>query len=326
MQTSVLGSSSLRVTRIGLGLAAIGRPAYLGPGREADLGPDRSVESLRRRAHELLDAAYQTGVGYIDTARSYGLAERFLGSWLIDRARPPGDPMVGSKWGYRYVGEWRIDAPVHEVKDHSLAALRRQYAESRAELGEHLSLYQIHSATLDTGVLGDPGVLSELTRLKEQGLAIGLSVSGPSQPEVIRHALEIRVDGEHLFQTVQATWNVLERSAGPALSEAHQAGLRVIVKEALANGRLTNRGDLAAGALGTIAAAHGVGVDAVAIAAVMANEWVDVVLSGAVTTGQLASNLAALSVSLPASETEALALLSESSQRYWSLRKSSPWT
>ena len=39
-----------------------------------------------------------------------------------------------------------------------------------------------------------------------------------------------------LFDCVQATWNVMEQSAGPALLEAHEAGLEVIVKEALANG------------------------------------------------------------------------------------------
>ena len=39
-----------------------------------------------------------------------------------------------------------------------------------------------------------------------------------------------------LFDCVQATWNVMEQSAGPALLEAREAGLEVIVKEALANG------------------------------------------------------------------------------------------
>jgi aryl-alcohol dehydrogenase-like predicted oxidoreductase len=326
MQTRALGTSGLRVTPIGLGLAAIGRPAYLGLGRDADLGRDRSVEALQSRANELLDAAYEAGVRYVDAARSYGLAERFLGSWLTARVRPPGDPAVGSKWGYTYVGDWRVDAPVHEVKDHSVEALKRQYAESRAELGEHLCLYQIHSATLESGVLADRGVMSELAHLKSEGVAIGLSVSGPGQAEVIRRSLEVRADGRDLFQTVQATWNPLEHSAGAALAEAHQAGYGVIVKEALANGRLTNRGDLAKGLLGEIATRHGVEVDAVAIAATLANPWVDVVLSGAVTAGQLASNLAALSVSLSSTELDALATLGEPSPRYWSFRRRSPWS
>ena len=326
MQIRLLGDSGLKVTPIGIGLAGVGRPAYLGLGRDEELGGDRSVEFLERRTHELLDAAYAAGVHYVDAARSYGLAERFLGSWLRGRARTPGDPTVGSKWGYSYVGNWSMDAGVHEVKDHSLAALQRQYAESRAELGEHLNLYQIHSATLETGVLTDRAVLTELTRLKEEGVAIGLSVSGPSQPEVIRRSLDVRIDGERVFQTVQATWNLLERSAGAALAEAHQAGYGVIVKESLANGRLTSRGDRAAGVLGEIAHRHAVNVDAVAIAAVLANPWVHVVLSGAIAADQLASNLAALSVNLSANELDALAALSEQSSTYWSLRQASPWS
>ena len=40
---------------------------------------------------------------------------------------------------------------------------------------------------------------------------------------------------------MQATWNLLEPSAGPALAEARAAGMGVIIKEALANGRLTSR-------------------------------------------------------------------------------------
>jgi len=321
-----LGTSGLKVTRIGLGLAGVGRPAYLGAGRDDELGADRSVEFLERRTHELLDAAYNAGLRYVDAARSYGLAERFLGTWLTDRARPPGDPAVGSKWGYTYVGGWSMDASVNEVKDHSVDALRRQYAESRAELGDHLLLYQIHSATWETGVLDDLAVLDELARLKEQGLAIGLTVSGPGQSDVIRQSLEMRMDGVRVFHTVQATWNLLERSAGEALGEAHEAGYGVIVKESVANGRLTGRGDQASGVLQEIANDRGVNIDAVAIAAALANPWADVVLSGAIASDQLASNLEALSVQLSPADLAALAELSERSKTYWAKRQASPWT
>ena len=57
------------VTQIGLGLAALGRPAYINIGRTEDLGGDRSVEALERRCHEMLDAAYKSGVRYVDAAR-----------------------------------------------------------------------------------------------------------------------------------------------------------------------------------------------------------------------------------------------------------------
>ncbi|TMD19073.1 MAG: aldo/keto reductase [Chloroflexi bacterium] len=306
MELRPLGAAGLRVTPIGLGLAALGRPGYITLDRAKDLGSDRSVAALERRSHEVLSAAYDAGVRYFDAARSYGFAERFLGSWLRERSLPPKAITVGSKWGYTYVGDWQVEARVHEVKDHSLAALRRQIAESRALLGEYLDLYQIHSATLESGVLDDYAVLSELNALRVSGLTIGLSVSGPRQADVIRRALAVSVDGVNAFQSVQATWNLFEPSAGPALAEAHQAGWGVIIKEALANGRLADR-------------------DQHAIAAALANSWVDVVLSGAVTEAQLRSNVGALTTPLLPDELAALSKLAEPPDRYWEERSQLAW-
>jgi aryl-alcohol dehydrogenase-like predicted oxidoreductase len=325
--TRPLGATGLRVSPVGLGLAALGRPAYIDLGRDADLGPDRDVAALERRCHQVLDAAFAAGVRYLDAARSYGRAEEFLASWLRTRDLDPSEVTVGSKWGYTYVGDWRMDAGAHEVKDHSLAALTRQAAETRALLADHLDLYQIHSATLDSGVLEDRPVLNELARLHDQGIVIGLSSSGPAQAATIGRALELTTAGKAPFACVQATWNLLEPSAGQALAEASHAGWGVIVKEAVANGRLTPHGrGPATGVLTRIATGHGVGLDAVALAAVLANPWVDVVLSGAVTPTQLASNLAALKVALDPGELEELAALAEPSDRYWQHRATLTWS
>jgi len=302
-----LGASGLEVTPIGFGLAAIGRPGYITLGRQHDLGIDRSVGALEGRSHEVLDAAYDAGIRYFDAARSYGFAEHFLASWLRRRELTPDAVTVGSKWGYTYVGVWQVDARVHEVKDHSVAALRRQIAESRALLGEYLDLYQIHSATFESGVLDDHAVLSELSGLRDNGLTIGVSVSGPRQAEVIRRALALRLDGVNPFQSVQATWNLLEPSAGPALAEAHDAGWGVIVKEALANGRLASQ-------------------DQIAIAAALANPWVDIVLSGAVTVDQLRSNVMAATMPLAPDQLAELAKMAEPADRYWKERSRLAWS
>jgi aryl-alcohol dehydrogenase-like predicted oxidoreductase len=285
------------------------------------------VAALERRSHQVLDAAWAAGVRYLDAARSYGRAEAFLASWLTARGIDPAAVTVGSKWGYTYVGDWRMDAGTHEVKDHSLAALTRQAAESRELLGDHLDLYQVHSATLGSGVLEDRAVLEELSRLRDQGIVIGLSTSGPAQADTVRRALEVTADGAAPFACVQATWNLLEPSAGPALAEAHAAGWGVIVKEALANGRLSPHGQgPALAALGRVADRLGAGVDAVALAAALANPWADVVLSGAVTPAQLEANLAAVRVEPEPGELAELAGLAEPPERYWQTRAALPWS
>jgi aryl-alcohol dehydrogenase-like predicted oxidoreductase len=148
---------------IGLGLAALGRPGYINLGHAGDVA-DPSVEGMEHAAHAVLDAAYDGGVRWFDAARSYGLAEDFLGRWLSARGFAPGDVTVSSKWGYAYTAGWRTDADEHEVKELSAAQLRRQWEETRERLGDHLALYQIHSATLESGVLDDPGCAPASTR------------------------------------------------------------------------------------------------------------------------------------------------------------------
>ena len=47
---------------VGLGMAALGRPAYINIGRDQDLGGDRSRGEIERRTHAVLDAAWDSGV------------------------------------------------------------------------------------------------------------------------------------------------------------------------------------------------------------------------------------------------------------------------
>ena len=320
-----LGEGGPLLSRLGVGLAALGRPAYHTLAHDADFPAGRSPEQMEERAHAVLDAAYAAGIRYVDAARSYGRAEHFLRSWL--ERRPVGrELVVGSKWGYRYVGDWRVDAAQHEVKDHSLAALRAQVAESRANLGPWLAVYHVHSLTPDSPLLGDAAVLDELARLRDEGLRIGVTVSGPSQAEMVRRALAVERGGAPLFTDFMATWNLLERSAGDALREAHEAGRGVIVKEPLANGRLGPRSDAArAGPLAAAAREAGATPDAIALAAALSQPWADVVLTGAVTVDQLQSNLGAIDLLNGRGELPELDDLREEPEPYWRARAALPW-
>jgi aryl-alcohol dehydrogenase-like predicted oxidoreductase len=307
-------------------MAALGRPAYITLGHAGDFPEGRDVGSMELHAHRILDHAFAAGIRYFDSARSYGRAEQFLRGWIDSRGIKPEEIVVGSKWGYRYTGEWQIDARVQEVKDHGLSMLKSQFAESEAILAPYLRLYQIHSAAPETRVLEDSQVFDELRRLRERGLYLGVTATGPRQLDTIRKAMEVRFDGLPLFSTVQATFNLLERSAEPGLREAHGAGFTVLVKEALANGRLTSRvTEEKTAPLRTVANRLSAPVDAVALAFVATNPWADVVLSGATTAPQLDSNLRALEVSLSPEDLRALEPLRTTAQEYWLERAKLPW-
>jgi aryl-alcohol dehydrogenase-like predicted oxidoreductase len=330
MKNAELGRTGLSVSRIGLGLAALGRPGYINLGHAEDLNRSYQIEKMEKQSHQVLDAAFENGVKYFDAARSYGRAESFLASWIESRKIPSGQITVGSKWGYTYTAKWKVKAETHEVKEHTQKNLDRQWKLSQQELGKQLDLYQIHSATLETGVLENRSVLNRLAEIKSNGTAIGLSVSGPNQALTISKALEVDIDGCLLFDSVQATWNLLEPSAGEALKEAHQAGMGVIIKEALANGRLTSRNqepgfsgqrsmlNQAANRLETT-------LDALALAAVLDQSWVDVVLSGAARIDHLKSNLSARNLKWEPGLNQELKGIVETPENYWAIRSELSW-
>jgi len=311
-------------------MAALGRPGYINLGHHEDLKGEYDEAAMERRADTLLNSAWNAGIRYFDAARSYGLGEKFLGNWLNSAAIFPKSVTVGSKWGYTYTAGWKVHAESHEIKNHSLEVLQKQWRESSALLNGYLDLYQIHSATTESGALDRPDVLKELARMKSEGIHIGLTLSGPDQVWTLRQAMDIEFDGVRLFETVQATWNLLESSSGSALSEAHAAGVGIIIKEALANGRLTDRNRDANftskfAILQAESARLDTTIDALVLSACLAQPFADVILSGAATESQLLSNLKACDLRLDAETTARLAELAEPVEVYWATRKKLPW-
>jgi len=321
--------------QLGLGLAALGRPGYVTLNHASDLGGRYDPAAMEAHAHAVLDAAFNAGIRYVDAARSYGRAEDFLATWLRKREIEPGEVTVASKWGYTYTAGWSTSATQHEVKDHSLAAFERQLAESLERLGPHLLLYQIHSVTADGKTLEDNALIDAIARLRDRGIRAGLSVSGAGQDVAIRRSLEVRRDGERVFDSVQATWNLLERGAESALHDAHVAGMKVVVKESLANGRLTGdagRGKGEEGILSPLVArirevaeARGTTIENLALTAALARPWADVVLTGAATETQIRSSVAAVDVSYDAELEEQLRPVAIASEEYWRARSSFKW-
>ena len=309
-----------RPARLGLGLAAVGRPAYITTDRTSDLGDpaERTVDAMRTRAHELLDTAWKNGIRFIDVARSYGLAEVFLGSWLAKHPGRRGEVTIESKWGYEYVGGWQVDAAVHERKDHSLGMFETQWPETvRALDHKPPDVYLIHSVTPESRALRDRVLLDRLRELTVKGVRVGISTSGPCQGQVISEAMTL---ADSPFRAVQATWNLLEQSAADSLQRAHAEGWLVVVKETLANGLLTDAS--APAPVRDLARRAEVGVAALAIGAARQQPWADIVLTGAVTSNQIQANIHARVHGPILGDLEAVAT---SPSEYWRSRSAIAW-
>jgi aryl-alcohol dehydrogenase-like predicted oxidoreductase len=318
--------------QLGLGMAALGRPGYVTLTHATDLGGQLDPAAMESHAREVLDAAFNAGIRYYDMARSYGKAEDFFASWLKDRGLKCGDVTVASKWGYTYTAGWSTRAEQHEVKDHSLATFNRQIGETLSRLDGHLSLYQIHSVTAESKTLDDGALIDAIAGLKAKGIRAGLSTSGAGQSTAIRKAMGIERDGRRVFDSVQATWNLLERGAEAMLVEAHEVGMKVVIKEALANGRLThantNHDPVFASAMrqiGEIAAEKATTIEMVALAAALSRPWADYVLSGAATVSQVSANVAALRSEYNEEIEERLRIVAVNSNDYWRARSGFAW-
>ena len=295
-------------TQIGLGLAALGRPEYINI--RTDNSIDKSEEAFKKNTFSVLNEAYKLGVRYFDTAPSYGKGEAFLQEW--NDVNNHSDVVLGTKWGYTYVANWELGFEgKHEVKEHSLKKLVEQWQVSKQMLPK-LKYYQVHSETFESGILENETVLNQLYQIKKDtGLHIGITTSGSNQKEVIVAALKVSVENELLFDSFQVTYNIFEQSTFSILKAILKQGKKVIIKEALANGRVFQNENFqhyseAYKILNQLSKKYEVGFDAIALRFVMDSLQPTYVLSGASNKLQLTQNLKALNFSFTLEELELL--------------------
>ena len=312
--------------KLGLGTAALGRPQYINVRTENC--DNSNLSEFKKQSFNVLEEAYNLGIRYFDTAPGYGLAEELLLEWL--QTKNDNSIEVATKWGYTYTANFDANATVHEIKEHSLAKLKEQWAFSK-QLLPYLKVYQIHSATLETGVLENTQVLEHLAFLKkEHNLKIGLTTTGTNQVEVIRKALNILVDNESFFDVFQVTYNFLDQSLQEISEELINKNKSIVIKEALANGRVFKNENYPNynkmyTTLENLAKKHNVGVDAISLKYCEQTIPGSIVLSGASNSNQLKENLKINTFSLSNNEIEILNALKISPEAYWKERKQLTW-
>jgi len=314
------------IQKLGLGTAALGRPQYINI-RTKDCD-NSNLETFKKQSFQVLEDAYNLGIRYFDTAPGYGLAEELVLEWL--QTKNDSSIEVATKWGYTYTANFNVNATVHEVKKHSLAKLKEQWNFSK-KLLSYLKVYQIHSATLETGVLENKDVLNELARLKkEYNLKIGITTTGVNQIAVIEKALNILVEGKSIFDVFQVTYNFLEQSLLEISDKLINQNKSIVIKEALANGRIFRNENYphynkTYDYLEHLAEKHTVGVDAIALQYCSQTVPKSIVLSGASNSNQLKENLKLHTFLLSKDDINTLNSFKITPEVYWLERKKLEW-
>ena len=312
--------------KLGLGTAALGRPQYINI--RFQTGGKSNLETFKKNSFSVLETAYNKGVRYFDTAPGYGLAEALVVEWL--QTKNDASIQIATKWGYTYTANFNENATVHEVKEHSLAKLNAQWNFSK-QLLPYLKVYQIHSATIETGVLENSEVLERLASLKkEHNLKIGLTTTGTNQTEVIKKALNVTVNGTSLFDLFQVTYNLLDQSLLEISEELIHQNKSIVIKEAMANGRVFRNESYPHynkmyAILESISKKHAVGIDAISLRYCEQTIPNSVVLSGASNNVQLKQNLHLNTFSLSNNEIDLLNSFKISPEFYWKERKQLIW-
>ena len=274
------------------------------------------------QSRDVLDAYVAAGGNFIDTANSYlvehGMSEKILGRWLHDRGNRD-QVVLATKVGGSRDPRYRNLRP-ENIRSEAHASLERLQT-------DYIDLYYAHYDDQDTPLDEALGALDELVR---EGLVRHIAASNYT-PERLTAALELqRERGLARFAALQPHYNLVERDYESTLAPVARAwDLAVLPYYALASGFLTGKyrpggtavesvraqgagkyltpaGEAALGALDQVAAAHGVGVAAVAVAWLLARPTVTAPIASARTTEQLAGILPAADLKLTADEVDLL--------------------
>lgn len=312
--------------QLGLGTAALGRPQYINIRQKDSMIND--VDLFREQSFSVLEKAYKLGIRYFDTAPGYGLAEKLLLDWL--KTKDDKSIQIATKWGYTYVADFDANAKIHELKEHSEKKLLEQWQVSKGFL-PHLKVYQVHSATLKTGVLDNEAILNKLAFLKsEYKFEIGITTTGTNQIDVIKKALNVSVEGNQLFDAFQVTYNMLDQSLKHISNELNNQNKKVIIKEALANGRVFRNQNYSHyntmyTILESLGKKYNVGIDAISLQFCAQTNPKSIILSGASNAIHLESNLKLNTFSLSEIELQEIINFNINPTNYWEERKQLGW-
>src|SRR3984957_6595583 len=215
-----LGTTDMRITRVGFGSWAVGGDWAVGWGSQDDKD---SVAAIRH--------AVARGVNWIDTAAGYGLGRsEEVGAWALAGIAPSERPYVFTKCGLVWDLADRNAMPKQVGEP---ASIRREVEDSLRRLKvERIDLYQMHWPAEDGTKL--ESYWQTLLDLKKEGKvrAVGLSNHNVAQLNAAEKLGHV--------DTLQPPFSAIKRKVGAeelAWGHSHQTG--VIVYSPMQAGLLT---------------------------------------------------------------------------------------
>ncbi len=215
-----LGQTGVHVTRLGFGTAALG-----------NLYTAVSDENARAA----IDAAWDAGIRYFDTAPHYGLglAEHRLGAALADH--PRDELVISTKVGRVLVDNPRptgsdsehlfvVPDTLTRVFDYSADGVRRSLEDSLERLGlDRVDVVLVHDPDdhLDQAL---HEAVPALVALREEGVIGAVGVGMNQWQALHRFVLETAVDAV----LVAGRWTLVDRSAEPLMVAAQERGVSVL--------------------------------------------------------------------------------------------------
>ncbi len=203
METTTLGKTGLKVSRLGAGLAAIGEELTMSEISEAD---------------RVLNTALDGGILFLDTAPCYFISEELVGRTIAHRR---DEYVLATKCGHAtggYIGDSWTYQTIKDSIERSLIRMRT----------DHLDLVQLHSCDID--VLNEGEVIRALQDAKQDGKTRFIGYSGDND------AALWAVESDQ-FDTLQTSFSLLDQNARLNLFEpVRSRKMGLIAKRPIANG------------------------------------------------------------------------------------------
>lgn len=324
MRANMFASDTRKLPRRGIALSSLG----LGCAQLGGLYQAMSEEEARA----IVDAAWDLGIRYFDTAPYYGytLSERRLGAALRER----GGYVVSTKVGRLMLADqdvrpgengWAQPLPFRPHFDYTYDGVKRSHEESLRRLEmDRVDILYVHDIGSVTHGARQPhyweqltqgGGFRALTQLRDEG-SVGAIGLGVNEWEVIADAIDVcDID----CALLAGRYTLLEQASRQALLDrCAQRGIGIVIggpfnSGILAGNRKFNYEDAPADIIARVEAIeavcrdHGVPIQAAALQFPMAHPAVVSCVAGAQSPAQLRQNAAWFAQPLPAGLWEELA-------------------